>query len=404
MKILIMHQVPYRKIQYHLGIDHERHDVWYFGAGHDLAQVPRDLRCTRVEVPGESDLASEIIARTAPADGFEQVLALSEFGILEAARIREHLRIPGPSERKLELVRDKVAMKRAVAEAGVRHPRFVEVPDPGQPLPWDGRTVVKPRRGASSTGVSVHQTAADALARYWSQEEPGAFELEEFVTGDMFHADGLVEHHAVTDLVVSRYIGRLAEFALGAPIATVQIPTDPAHERFIARALAGVCVDEGCFHLEYFQTPAGELVFLEVANRLGGAGIVDEFLRRTGVHLPTHEIAIRLGFERPEPEPPSGRFHGFALFPGHLFDPGRPLTLDIPGFVSGSPLVDEIHTLAEIELSDGPGGKITYQEWLVPVFIAASHPDPEVLAEFLTMCATAVSVRQEPVVTSEGVS
>lgn len=38
---------------------------------------------------------------------------------------------------------------------------------------------------------------------------------------------------------------------------------------------------------------------------------------------------------------------------------------------------------------------ITYQEWLVPVAVEASHSDPRVLAEFLAECATKITIRTE---------
>jgi hypothetical protein len=388
VKILVMHQVPYRKIQYHRGIDHEVHDVAYFGTAADLAAVPEELRCTRVELEPGPDLAGQIIARTSPADGYQAVLALSEFGIAEAAAIREHLGLPGPSRERLELVRDKVAMKQALAEAGVRHPRFVAVPPACGPLPWSGRTVVKPRRGASSSGVEVFDTAREALGHYRALPDRAEFELEEFVEGALFHADGLVDAGRLTDLVVSRYVGTPAAFAKGEPVGSFQLPHDSDHFEFTARALAALGVDEGCVHVEFFETAEGELVFLEAANRLGGAGIVDEYERHTGVHLPSHEIAIRLGRPRPEPRPGSGRFHGFLLYPGHLQATDAGWRVDIPEDLREHPCVDRLHTSPE----PAAPGQISYQEWQVPLFLEASHQDAETLAAYLRACAERITV------------
>jgi hypothetical protein len=388
VKILVMHQVPYRKIQYHRGIDHQVHDVAYFGTAADLAAVPADLRCTRVELAPGPDLAGRIIARTSRADGWEAVLALSEFGIAEAAMIREHLGLPGPSRERLELVRDKVAMKAALAVAGIRHPRFVAAPPACGPLPWTGRTVVKPRRGASSSGVEVFPTAREALAHYRRLEDRTEFELEEFVEGALFHADGLVDAGHLTDLVVSRYVGTPARFAKGEPVGSSQLPQDPRHREFTARALAALGVEEGCVHVEFFETAEGELVFLEAANRLGGAGIVDEYERHTGVHLPSHEMAVRLGWARPAPQPTSGRFHGFLLYPGHLHAPDTVWRVEIPDELRDHPCVDQLHRSPE----PAAPGQISYQEWQVPLFLEASHPDPDTLAAFLRDCAARITV------------
>ena len=391
MKILVMHQVPYRKIQYHLGIDHTAHEVCYFGAPADLEQLPEDLPARRVALRGPEPLAEQIIAATSRDEGFDQVLALSEFGILEAVAIREHLGIPGPSAAQLELIRDKVAMKAALAEAGVPHPRYVEAPAVCRALPWTGKTVVKPRRGASSEGVSIHEDARAALEHYWSLPDHADYELEEFIEGTLHHADAVVDGGLVHGLVVSRYIGNPAGFAAGAPVATSQLPHEPRYAAFTDDCVAALGITEGCIHLEFFETADGRLVFLEIANRVGGAGIIDAHLRHTGIHLPSHEIAVRLGLPRPQPGRPSGRYHGFALFPGHQLPDPENWEVDLPEELRAHPCVDHIHTPPrEAEQS----AKITYQEWLVPMFIEASDADPRAIAEFLRGCQERMRLRQ----------
>lgn len=403
MKILVMHQVPYRKIDYHLAIDHEAHDIAYFGTAASIAEVPQPLRCRRVVLDGPDGPAEQIIARTTREDGWEQVLALSEFGILEAAAVREHLGLPGPGRANLELIRDKVAMKQALVEAGVRHPRFAATPPVSGPLPWSGRTVVKPRLGASSDGVTVHATAEDAVAHYRALPDPQAYQLEEYIDGELLHADGLVAAGQVMDLVVSRYVGKPVDFAAGAPIATGQLPADPRHVAFTEHVVEALRIEAGCIHLEFFETAAGELVFLEVANRLGGGGIVTAHLRRTGVHLAHHEIAIRLGLPRPDRLAPSGHYHGFAIFPGHRLDPSRPWRTDVPQRLSEHPALDRLHLLEDPAItSDGESGRTTYQEWQVPAFVEASHPDPVELARFLDDCTRSIRVTQPEPVPSPG--
>jgi hypothetical protein len=155
-------------------------------------------------------------------------------------------------------------------------------------------------------------------------------------------------------------------------------------------------ITEGCVHLEFFETAEGELVFLEIANRVGGAGIVEAYERHTGVHLPTHEIAVRLGRPRPLPKAASGRFHGFALFPGHGFATDRPWTATVPDALRRDPRVDAVHLLDPRDRPTGDGGHITYQQWQVPVFVEASHRDCDALAEFLVDCVRTITVEADP--------
>ena len=394
MKILVMHQVPYRKVQYHLSIDHQQHDVWYFGTPDGLAQLPEGLCCERVALEPGADLAGQIVARTGPEDGFEAVLALSEFGILEAVRVREHLNLPGPDAASMELVRDKVAMKQALVGAGVRHPRFASWPLASTTLPWTGRTVVKPRRGASSEGVTIHPGVEEALARLRTLPDADGYQLEEYIDGAVLHADALVADGEVEHLVVSRYVGRPVDFTEGLPIGSSQHPTQQRHRDFVTAAVSALRIESGCIHLEFFETGDGEPVFLEVANRLGGGGIVDSHLRHTGVHLPSHEIARRLGFEPPALQPRSGSYHGFLIFPGHR-SAGAAATVVVPQELRDHPCVDRIHVLDRRDSGGTAPGRVTYQEWEVPVFVEASHPDPSVLARFIARCAAEIQVRTE---------
>lgn len=388
MKILVIHQVPYRKISYHRGIDHELHDVTYIGRPASLREIPGDLRCTRIPLGEGEELVAGVTARVHPRDGYEKVLSLSEFGILEAVGIRRHLGLPGPSAARIELVRDKVRMKEALAGSGIRHPRFVSAPPACGPLPWSGRTVLKPRAGASSEGVMVLDTAREALAAYRKLADRESYQLEEHIEGDILHIDGLMQDGRFLELAAGRYVNKPVEYADGLPLGSHQIPLTEAHRDLAREASLALGIEEGCVHLEAFHTAGDELVFLEVANRVGGAGVVTAHERGHGVHLPSHEIAVRLGMARPPRSAPSGRHHGWLAFPGHHLPAGTAEVV-LPVGLAGHPCVDRLYVLpADRPLPD----RITYQEWECPVFIEASHHDAEELGRFLRSCAAGITV------------
>lgn len=389
MKILVIHQVPYQKIDYRQGIDHDRHDVTYIGHPHRIADLPPDLRCRRIALDRDEDLVAGITARTSRVDGYDKLLSLSEFGILEAWHVRRHLGLDGPSLTELELVRDKVRMKEALAGSGLRFPRFAAYP-PADGLPWTGPTVVKPRRGASSEDVSVHATTDEALVACEKLENLGDFQLEEYVEGDILHADGLVSDGTVVNLAVSRYVNKPLDYVDGAPLGSHQVPYDARHHTFAVRAIEALRIDAGCVHVEFFETPQGDLVFLEAANRMGGAGVGTAHLRHTGVHLPSHEIAIRLGLPRPEPAAPTGRYHAWLVFPGHHLPNDAGHAIHVPEHLRVDPSLDRLYTLGpEDPLPD----HITYHEWMAPVFIEASHHNAEALRGFLEECVRSISVQ-----------
>src|SRR5262245_8879028 len=122
MKILILHRIPYHKIQYERGIDHSLHDVVYVGTAAALDNIPKELRCTKIVRPGAQSASQEILkmAGNGLINTPDLVISLSEYELLEAARVREALGVPGPSFDQVCLVRDKILMKEAVARAGIR--------------------------------------------------------------------------------------------------------------------------------------------------------------------------------------------------------------------------------------------------------------------------------------------
>lgn len=282
MKILILHRVPYFKIEYHRGISHDRHDVTYFGTDQALATLPPDLRCDRVSRPGLRPVFEEAqkwLARK-PRE-FDRIISASEYELLDAALLREHLGVPGAPPAQVVLARDKVLMKQAVEDAGLRVPRFLPLPqflaDEGL-APWHGRTVLKPHRGASSEDVLVFDTTALAttairegrtgIARLDAGKDRETFQVEEFVSGPIRHFDGLVQGGEVLVLSASEYINTCLQYSQGRPLGSFQIGFSDETRAWVARALAAVRIEDGSFHLEAIVQD-GELVFLEVGNRVG---------------------------------------------------------------------------------------------------------------------------------------
>ncbi|VEB40711.1 Uncharacterised protein [Chromobacterium violaceum] len=163
MKILIIHQVPYPKMQYHLGLDHQQHDITYIGYPARMADLPASLRAQRLLLNDGEDLADGVIRQTSPQDGYQAVLSLSEFGILQAYRVRQHLGVPGDDLAMLQRVRDKVAMKAALHGSGIDFPRFF--PAQGLSAPdWQGQTVLKPGKAPPAR--------ASGSIRQWTRPGP----------------------------------------------------------------------------------------------------------------------------------------------------------------------------------------------------------------------------------------
>jgi hypothetical protein len=375
MKILIMHRVPYRKVEYHRGIDHDLHEVTYVGARKVLAEIPEGLRCVKLEIPGAGEAAAEVLARIDRAAGFEAVISLSEFELLEAAKVREALGVPGARPGDALKVRDKLVMKELVAAKGLRVPRNCSAAEfaARTPAPGGGAMVIKPTQGASSEGVEVLRDAQAALERLLAMAAAGAdlgrFEVEEFVDGAVHHVDGVSRGGEVLALVVSRYVGTCLEYLSGAPLGSHQTGHSEELESWVCRGLEAVGITDGAFHLEFIEDAAGP-VFLEVANRVGGADVIRSFEARTGIHIPSAELQILMAQaaggrgrvpamdgHRAAPE-----LYGWFVFPGHQHAK-RAVRTRVPAWIQEHP---------GISLKTLPDGSphpdhVTYQDWEVPV-------------------------------------
>jgi hypothetical protein len=391
MKILILHRVPYPRIDYARGIDHDLHDVTYFGKREILDTIPPTLRCSRVERAG---LASAFDEASAWLDAhprrFDSVISLSEYELLDAAKLRTRLGIGGKSVEQVMLVRDKVKMKQAVHDAGVRVPRFLAlrawIEAQGR-TPWRGATVLKPHSGASSTDVVVFDTPA-ALFDALSTRTTGValldsdalhideFELEEFVDGPILHFDGIVDRGELLAITASRYVGTCLDYVAGRPLGSFHFALDASARRWAERVLAAVRIDSGAFHLEAIEHD-GELVFLEVGNRVGGADVVATFELATGVHMPSTELRLLLG-EPPDVSPRTAftqqLWHGWFVFPGHHLQGGR-----FHGFAGIEPFRTSPAVLAWNELETGRplASNVTYSAHETPLAGIVATPSPE---------------------------
>ncbi|MFD0725839.1 ATP-grasp domain-containing protein [Lysobacter brunescens] len=347
MKILILHKIDYAKMLYHNGIDHDLHDVVYVGTAEKLKSVPPDLRCRRVvREDSASGICQSVLEalKASPGEGdddtrpFDRIISLSEYELLAAAELRDALGVHGPSLSDARLVRDKVAMKKAVTAMGIDAPRFISLAtlrSGNASLEWTGRTVLKPTHGAGSEDVVIFENASSAMAAIDGHctgvaaidgERPNydAYELEEFVGGPIVHFDGLVRDGVVEAACGSRYIGTCQRYNENEPLGSYQIDLGAERLAWIQRVIEAVRIRVGAFHLEAIESERG-LVFLEIGNRIGGAGVTQATSLAWGVDL--QELELRLLVDECHFDlrqiARQGKYCGWYVVPGHRYRQGR---------------------------------------------------------------------------------
>jgi biotin carboxylase len=238
------------------------------------------------------------IARTSRID---RIVALEEYDVMNAALVREHLRVPGMGTSTARLFRDKLAMRVKAYEAGIRVPPFVHVLNEDEirsfmeavPPPW----VLKPRSDVSAVGIQklhepalVWQAIAALDARPSLAERSSYYLLERFVAGDVYHVDSLVQDGRVVFAGAHRYWRPPMEVAHhGGVFVTCTVRRGSEDEQkllamneALLRALGFV---RGATHAEFIRAPDGTFYFLEVAARVGGAFIAETLEAATGVNI-----------------------------------------------------------------------------------------------------------------------
>jgi hypothetical protein len=254
----------------------------------------------------------------------DRVVAVGERLLVLAAQFRDALGVPGFTAAQVLTLRDKIAMKRNVAAAGVRVPehRAVErAADAAELLRRHGRIILKPRAGMGSVGV--RKVTSPAELRALDAEGFGAgggYEAEEYVDGVMYHVDSVVAAGRPLVGIPSVYLDSNESFPVGSQNRTVVLDPGPRRdllEAFNRQVLAALPWFSGVTHLEVFVGADEQPVFCEVAGRPGGGGIVPAFQHRFGVDLHLLTALPQLGLplrELRELQPAERRHTGTAVF------------------------------------------------------------------------------------------
>ncbi|RIK44755.1 MAG: ATPase [Chloroflexi bacterium] len=226
----------------------------------------------------------------------DRIVALDDYDVETAAALREHLRLPGMGESRARFFRDKLAMRIQASSAGILVPDFVPILNYGRirsfmervPPPW----VLKPRSEASSMGIKkLHY--ADELWPLLDQlgDRQSFYVLERFVPGDVFHVDSIVIDGNVQFAAVSRYgLPPMTVYHGGGVFVTGTIPYGSEEDRALQTAnravITALGMKRGVTHAEFIRSQEeGRFYFLEIAARVGGAGIDLMVEHATGANL-----------------------------------------------------------------------------------------------------------------------
>ncbi|GAA1619295.1 ATP-grasp domain-containing protein [Kribbella sancticallisti] len=312
--------------------------------GFDPSAFPDVVVCDMLD-PARLEAVVAWVATTRSAG---HIVALHEKDLLLAARVRAVLGLPGPTEAETLPFRDKITMKdRLVAAGYTALPRYLPLSafTSVDELPWRGtRLVVKARRGLGASEVRVLPWSNSAVAAAVTdlRLSPADGEIEEFIEGPMYHCDSVVEDGRIIFVSASRYLRNPGSFGTSDHLGTVTLrPTDPPRAELLehnAAVIAGLGLQNGVTHIEFFGNDERGLVFCEAAARPGGGGIDECVQRTTGVNLVRAAVRLQAGDGALE-SPPKSAVDTVCGVIGLLSDEYPPeleneLRRRVPGLVS----------------------------------------------------------------------
>ena len=209
--------------------------------------------------------------------------SLNEHWLATEARIREDFNIAGPRGAGIDFIRRKSKMKERFRAAGVKvaRGRIVETPADARALIRETGfpVVAKPDSGVGA--LDTWRIDSEAGLEPFFRGKPAVdYLMEEFVTGTIHSFDGLAdgEGHPLffTAHVFSQ--GIMETVNEQRHLSYHSLREVPAELERIGRAcLAAFEVRERFFHIEFFHTPDGEYVALEVNMRPPGGFTTDMF-------------------------------------------------------------------------------------------------------------------------------
>src|SRR5215510_3357309 len=224
------------------------------------------------------------------------IVALDDYDVETAAHLREHFRLPGMGDSLARNFRDKLAMRTTARNAGLRVPEFTGAFNYDNlrefmarvPPPW----LLKPRSEASSMGIKKINYADELWPTLESLgDQQSFFVMEQFVPGDVYHVDGLVDNGRVLFSMAHKYAQPpLSVYAGGGVFITRSLDRKSDEAKALVelnkKVLKAMGLMRGATHSEYIKSHSdGKLYFLENAARVGGANIAECVEYATGINL-----------------------------------------------------------------------------------------------------------------------
>lgn len=252
---------------------------------------------------------------------FDRLIALSEYDIERVSDIRKYLNIPSFEPISSYIFRDKYLMKNFFSTY-IRTPKYKDIKnfvdiisfidENGYPV------VIKPRLGSGSESIVILSTDEE-LKKYLSQSpELNQLMIEEYIDGEMYHIDGVVNCGELF-YISSKYINGCLAFSennflgsFGIENLSLKKKIDNFMKKMFSPFIS--LKSSFIFHLEIFKKDE-EFLLCEIASRLGGGYIHDILMKRSNQNMLDAHLEIEInGYLKNIPNFTDNNY-GFIMLP-----------------------------------------------------------------------------------------
>ncbi len=252
---------------------------------------------TIVTVPSllDGNAVADVVARLHRETPIDRVVPMLEGQVELAARIRRLLGVPGQGVEQARLFRDKLAMRLTALGADIAVPYFAPALDRERVVAMLESVappyMLKLRDGFGSRNmqrIDSRSQLMQAIASLGTRKDD--YLAEQYIPGDVYHVDSVVEGGKVKFSLASRYGLPLYDVLQGGNFVTYTVARGSELEaKLLAineRVIQAFGLQRGVTHIEFIRSSeTGELYFLEAANRIPSARIPMVINEAAGVCL-----------------------------------------------------------------------------------------------------------------------
>ena len=195
MSILILNSIRGKNIPYPAWLKNTNEKLFLLCSDQQIVNN-ENYHYTQSFEQYEKNLEIEHVAATLIENyKIKTIIAKSECDLLRAGKLRDAFQIEGQSFSQALAFRDKVVMKSYLEKNSLRIPAYRRIKNKSDAIAFSNThgfpLVLKPVDGAGSLNIMIIKTANQMQALPDALFENN-MEIEEYITGEMYHVDGIV--------------------------------------------------------------------------------------------------------------------------------------------------------------------------------------------------------------------